>query len=69
MWKMLNVLYCIFKSSKSTQGVEHNRVVLALEGEKTLGKFFKGSDLARYQCYSNRVYIIIGKISLTIEYK
>jgi len=65
---MLSVLYCIFKYSKSYQGVEYNRVVLALEEEKTFGKFSKGSDLAKYQCYSNRVYIIVGKISLTIEY-
>lgn len=65
---MLSVLYCIFKSSKSSQGVEYKRVVLALEEEKTLGKFLKGSDPAKYQCYSNRVYIIVGKISLTIEF-
>lgn len=44
----------------SSQGVESSRVVLALEEEKTLGKFLKGSDLEKYQCYSNRVYLIVG---------
>jgi len=60
-------IYFIFKSSLSSQGVESNRVVLALEGKKTLAKFLKGSDFEKYQCYSNRVYLIVGEISLPIE--
>jgi len=65
--KFLLFSYLFFKSSLTSQGIESNRVVLALEGEKTLGKFLKGSDYEKYQCYSNRVYLIVGKISLPIE--
>jgi len=61
--------FLIFKSSLSSQGVESNRVVLAIEGKKILGKFLKGSDFEKYQCYSNRVYLIVGKICLPIEFR
>jgi len=62
-------LYFIFNFSLSSQGVEFNRVVLAVEEEKILGMFLKGSDLEKYQCYSNRVYLIVGKILLPTEYR
>uniref|UniRef100_A0A2S2P8N0 Fatty acid synthase n=1 Tax=Schizaphis graminum TaxID=13262 RepID=A0A2S2P8N0_SCHGA len=44
----------------SSQGVEYNRVVLALEEGNTLEKSLKESEFEKYQCYSNRVYLIIG---------
>jgi len=58
--------YCFYilslKTSLSSQGVEYNRVVLALEEDNTLEKSLKQSEFEQYQCYSNRVYLIIGKI-------
>lgn len=44
----------------SSQAVEYNRVLLAIEEENTLEKSLKGTDCEKYQCYSNKVYLIIG---------
>ncbi|VVC29213.1 Acyl transferase/acyl hydrolase/lysophospholipase,Ketoacyl-synthetase, C- [Cinara cedri] len=44
----------------SSQGIESKRVVLSLEGEKTLVKSVIDTGYEKYKCYSNRVYLIVG---------
>lgn len=65
--KCLLFLYLSLKTSLSSQGVEYNRVLLAIEKENTLEKSLKGTEFEKYQCYSNKVYLIIGKV--LIEYR
>lgn len=64
---MQNV-YCFYilslKTSLSSQGVEYNRVLLAIEEENTLEKSLKETECEKYQCHSNKVYLIIGKVPI-----
>lgn len=48
----------------SSEGVESKRVVLSLEKENILKEPSKDLRYEKYQCYSNRVYLIVGKKSL-----
>lgn len=45
----------------SSEGVESKQVVLSLEGENILKEPSKDLRYEKYQCYSNRAYLIVGK--------